>query len=50
MQDGKTINYCEGKVLVAGTFRINPDFHPEDKREALYVIQGDHFSNWVSDF
>jgi hypothetical protein len=50
MKDGKTINYHAGKVAVAGTFRINPDFDPNGQLEPLYIIEADQFTTRVSDF
>lgn len=50
MKDGKGIRYHAGKVAVAGTFRINPDFDPNGQLEPLYIIDADRFTTRVSDF
>lgn len=50
MNDGKSINYHAGKVAIAGTFRINPKFNPENNLEPIYIVEGDRFSRRVSDF
>lgn len=51
MNDGKTINYHPGKVAIAGTFRINPKFDPQQHElDPIYIIEGDLFSTRVSDF
>jgi len=49
MQDGKSIDYCAGKVAVAGTFKINPEFRNHEL-EPLYVFDCDIFTTRVSDF
>ncbi|WP_437188251.1 hypothetical protein SH668x_001688 [Planctomicrobium sp. SH668] len=50
MDGEKTINYHAGRVAVAGTFRLNPEFNPEGQLEPLYVITADHFTTRISDF
>jgi hypothetical protein len=50
MQNGKSIDYHAGKVAVAGTFRLNPDFDPEANLQPIYVIEGDYFTTRISDF
>lgn len=50
MKDGKGIRYHAGKVAVAGTFRVNPDFDPNGQLEPLYIIEADRFTTRVSDF
>ncbi|WP_437190798.1 hypothetical protein [Planctomicrobium sp. SH527] len=50
MQDGKKIDYRAGKVAVAGTFRLNPNFKGESELEPIYIVEADYFSTHVSDF
>ena len=50
MKDGNAIDYVGGKVAVAGTFRINPEFSNASKLEPLYIIDCEIFSSRVSDF
>lgn len=50
MQDGKTINYHAGKVAIAGTFRLNPNFNPHGNLDPVYIVEGEIFSTRVSDF
>lgn len=49
MPEGKSIDYCAGKVAVAGTFKINPKFTGQEL-EPLYVFDCDLFTTRVSDF
>jgi hypothetical protein len=49
MQGGKSTNYYAGRVSVAGTFRINPNFH-EDALEALYILECEIVEPSHSDF
>lgn len=49
MQDGKSIDYHAGKIAVAGTFKINPNFTGQEL-EPLYVFDCDLFTTRVSDF
>lgn len=50
MKDGKTINYHAGKVAIAGTFRLNPQFDPRRDLDPVYIVEGEIFSTRVSDF
>ncbi len=50
MKEGKSINYHAGKVAISGTFRLNPDYHPENNLAPVFIIEGEIFSKWVSDF
>ena len=50
MKEGQGIDYVAGKVAVAGTFRINPDFSNGSNLEPLYIIDADIFTSRVSDF
>lgn len=49
MEEGKAIQYHPGKVAVAGTFRLNPNYTPGSE-QSIYMLEGEHFSTRVSDF
>ena len=49
MQGKKTTNYYAGRVSVAGTFRINPNY-AEDAQNALYVLDCEIVEPSHSDF
>ncbi|WP_437201098.1 hypothetical protein [Planctomicrobium sp. SH664] len=50
MADGKSIDYCAGKVAVSGKFKRNDNFDPNDDKAPIYLIECDKFSTRVSDF
>ena len=47
MTGGKTINYMAGRVSVAGTFRINPNY---EEGQSLYLLECDIVEPSHSDF
>lgn len=49
MQEDKLIDYKAGRVGIAGTFRLNPNFANSDL-EPLYMLDGVFFTSRVSDF
>ena len=49
MQDGKTCNYMAGRVSVAGTFRINPEYDGSDEK-SLYLLETEIVTQSKSDF
>ncbi len=49
MKNGKTFNYTPGRVSVAGTFRINPNYSWQDS-ESLYILEVEIVGPSKSDF
>lgn len=50
MTGDKTVDYRGGKVAIAGTFRLNPNYDPEESLAPIYLIEGEKFITRVSDF
>ncbi len=50
LQNGKKVKYTPGRVSVAGTFRINPNYQGGDVSESLYILETDIVGPSKSDF
>ncbi len=49
LQNGKTCNYLAGRVSVAGTFRINPEYDGSPNK-SLYILETEIVGHSKSDF
>lgn len=50
MPEGKGIHYHAGKVAVAGTFRLNEKYDPNNNLDPIFMIDGELFTTRISDF
>lgn len=48
--NGKTCNYMDGRVSVAGTFQLNPKYSGRQELEPIYVLECDLVIRSKSDF
>ncbi len=44
MKDGMDVDYYAGRVSVAGTFKINPEYRGQDSLEPLFLLETEFFS------